>query len=99
MARHFQMRRLKSPALPGSFGMLLFIPVQPLPKSTRSIGSPGVHSRTSDLFIFLISVAPFDSCVGERLILFFDRFRRRALNKFTLFFFDKEVADVTSNDF
>jgi hypothetical protein len=69
MARHFQMRRLKSPALPGSFGMLLFIPVQPLPKSTRSIGSPGVHSRTSDLFIFLISVAPFDSCVGERLTL------------------------------
>lgn len=79
--------------------MLLFIPVQPLPKSTRSRGSPGIHSRTSDLFIFLISDSPFDSCVGERLILFFDRFRRRALNKFTLFFFDKEVADVTSNDF
>lgn len=47
----------------------------------------------------LISDSPFDSFVGERLILFFDRFRRRALNKFTLFFFDKEVADVTSNDF
>lgn len=45
------------------------------------------------------SDSPFDSFVGERLILFFDRFRRRALNKFTLFFFDKEVADVTSNDF
>lgn len=46
-----------------------------------------------------ISGSPFDSFVGERRIPFFDCFRRRALNKFTLFFFDKEVADITSNDF
>lgn len=56
-------------------------------------------SGVSAGMLMLISDSPFDSFVGERLILFFDRFRRRALNKFTLFFFDKEVADVTSNDF
>lgn len=56
-------------------------------------------SAVSAGMLMLISDSPFDSFVGERLILFFDRFRRRALNKFTLFFFDKEVADVTSNDF
>lgn len=56
-------------------------------------------SGVSAGMLMLISDSPFDSFVGERLILFFDRFRRRTLNKFTLFFFDKEVADVTSNDF
>ena len=41
-----------------------------LPKSTRSSGSSGIHSRTSDLFIFLISDSPFDSLFGERRLLF-----------------------------
>lgn len=70
IARSVKRLDMAKSQMPGSFGRLLFIPVQPLPKSTRSSGSPGIHSRTSDLFIFLISDSPFDSLFGERRLLF-----------------------------
>ena len=45
-------------------------PELPISSTVRSSGSPGIHSRTSDLFIFLISDSPFDSLFGERRLLF-----------------------------
>lgn len=87
-----------------SLGSKSVLPLTPR-ASSSSLGAQSMSVISNDVFISVLLLAVgIVGCrvfqrIGERLILFFDRFRRRALSKFTLFFFDKEVADVTSNDF